>query len=99
MTWSAEKLVGLSRFELLTPRLSSVCSNQLSYRPSSPLSRHSPRSPTGGTTNFSKNHPPSLPCGSFGETGSFKTRQDVFANTRQVSDRSDCPPSRLAALR
>jgi hypothetical protein len=25
--------VGLSRFELLTPRLSSVCSNQLSYRP------------------------------------------------------------------
>src|ERR1043166_9235303 len=26
-------LVGLSRFELLTPRLSSVCSNQLSYRP------------------------------------------------------------------
>ena len=30
------KLVGLSRFELLTPRLSSVCSNQLSYRPSKP---------------------------------------------------------------
>ena len=29
-------LVGLSRFELLTPRLSSVCSNQLSYRPSFP---------------------------------------------------------------
>ena len=29
------KLVGLSRFELLTPRLSSVCSNQLSYRPKS----------------------------------------------------------------
>jgi hypothetical protein len=29
----AVKLVGLSRFELLTPRLSSVCSNQLSYRP------------------------------------------------------------------
>ena len=26
-------VVGLSRFELLTPRLSSVCSNQLSYRP------------------------------------------------------------------
>ena len=31
------RLVGLSRFELLTPRLSSVCSNQLSYRP--PTSR------------------------------------------------------------
>src|SRR5436190_13176565 len=28
------RMVGLSRFELLTPRLSSVCSNQLSYRPS-----------------------------------------------------------------
>ena len=27
-------LVGLDRFELSTPRLSSVCSNQLSYRPS-----------------------------------------------------------------
>ena len=31
-------MVGLSRFELLTPRLSSVCSNQLSYRPSRMLS-------------------------------------------------------------
>src|SRR5437588_9908585 len=28
-------MVGLDRFELSTPRLSSVCSNQLSYRPSS----------------------------------------------------------------
>ena len=27
-------MVGLDRFELSTPRLSSVCSNQLSYRPS-----------------------------------------------------------------
>src|SRR5215471_20704484 len=30
---SSLEMVGLSRFELLTPRLSSVCSNQLSYRP------------------------------------------------------------------
>ena len=29
-----QSLVGLGRFELPTPRLSSVCSNQLSYRPS-----------------------------------------------------------------
>jgi hypothetical protein len=29
-------VVGLERFELSTPRLSSVCSNQLSYRPSYP---------------------------------------------------------------
>ena len=27
------RVVGLARFELATPRLSSVCSNQLSYRP------------------------------------------------------------------
>jgi hypothetical protein len=32
-TDTTQRLVGLSRFELLTPRLSSVCSNQLSYRP------------------------------------------------------------------
>src|SRR4051795_8866084 len=30
------RYVGLDRFELSTPRLSSVCSNQLSYRPSPP---------------------------------------------------------------
>ena len=35
-------MVGLSRFELLTPRLSSVCSNQLSYRPSSGQSTSAP---------------------------------------------------------
>ena len=28
-----EVMVGLTRLELVTPRLSSVCSNQLSYRP------------------------------------------------------------------
>ena len=28
-------MVGLTRLELVTPRLSSVCSNQLSYRPAS----------------------------------------------------------------
>ncbi len=27
------RMVGLTRLELVTPRLSSVCSNQLSYRP------------------------------------------------------------------
>ena len=29
----AVKMVGQARLELATPRLSSVCSNQLSYRP------------------------------------------------------------------
>ena len=33
---SSKVLVGLGRFELPTPRLSSVCSNQLSYRPDGP---------------------------------------------------------------
>ena len=32
-SFGERKLVGLGRFELPTPRLSSVCSNQLSYRP------------------------------------------------------------------
>ena len=34
------RLVGLTRFELVTPRLSSVCSNQLSYRPRYSLSKN-----------------------------------------------------------
>ena len=33
-------VVGLTRLELVTPRLSSVCSNQLSYRPASGQRRH-----------------------------------------------------------
>ena len=32
-TPSPSLVVGLTRLELVTPRLSSVCSNQLSYRP------------------------------------------------------------------
>ena len=35
---SREQMVGPGRLELPTPRLSSVCSNQLSYGPISPLS-------------------------------------------------------------
>ena len=34
------RLVGLTRFELVTPRLSSVCSNQLSYRPVKRVSKN-----------------------------------------------------------
>src|SRR6266478_8503639 len=34
LSYGPRWLVGLERFELSTPRLSSVCSNQLSYRPS-----------------------------------------------------------------
>jgi hypothetical protein len=37
--FTERRMVGLSRFELLTPRLSSVCSNQLSYRPRYSLQR------------------------------------------------------------
>ena len=35
--YSVHIMVGLIRLELMTPRLSSVCSNQLSYRPSDKL--------------------------------------------------------------
>ena len=36
MVDSVAKMVGLTGFEPVTPRLSSVCSNQLSYRPFCP---------------------------------------------------------------
>ena len=39
-------MVGLERFELSTPRLSSVCSNQLSYRPENTSNRYR-RNPKG----------------------------------------------------
>ena len=46
--------MGLGRFELPTPRLSSVCSNQLSYRPliSSPASPRALRSRISFTESF-----------------------------------------------
>ena len=63
--------MGLSRFELLTPRLSSVCSNQLSYRPSEP---------TFSAPLFKE--PTRLrPFRSYGEAGSFKTEQDVSSSS------------------
>ena len=37
--------MGLGRFELPTPRLSSVCSNQLSYRPAARISHRSFKEP------------------------------------------------------
>jgi hypothetical protein len=55
-------LVGLDRFELSTPRLSSVCSNQLSYRPliaPLPSSSKEPKastSPPGPSKPKSKTH-------------------------------------------
>src|SRR3954463_13014541 len=39
------RYVGLDRFELSTPRLSSVCSNQLSYRPLPSPGSYGPESP------------------------------------------------------
>src|SRR3954447_21748876 len=39
------RCMGLDRFELSTPRLSSVCSNQLSYRPSPSPGSYGPESP------------------------------------------------------
>ena len=83
------RLVGLSRFELLTPRLSSVCSNQLSYRPSEPtFSAPLVKEPARLRSSRSD-----------GAAGSFKTEQDVSSKLPggyQI-DLSVCPPSPLRA--
>ena len=42
-------MVGLTGLEPVTPRLSSVCSNQLSYRPRMAVSRGRLAKPGGGT--------------------------------------------------
>jgi hypothetical protein len=65
--------VGLSRFELLTPRLSSVCSNQLSYRPG--VSRNTlSKNPTSPSATLGK-PPAGLPAvAQSAEAGSLKTR-------------------------
>ena len=76
-------VVGLSRFELLTPRLSSVCSNQLSYRP-----RRYRRRRFGSDLSKNRDCP-----------GSLKTRQNVHRTTCRIPDRSlICPPSLSLAL-
>ena len=87
-----EKLVGVSRFELLTPRLSSVCSNQLSYRPVSfrgtkPPRYSDPCSPLtfpprrDGLANFSK---------TLDRPGSFKTRQNARPTYRMYQIDLEC---------
>ena len=71
--------MGLSRFELLTPRLSSVCSNQLSYRPETrdpPISRETARRFRRETRHADEK-------GSGAD--SFKTRQNVKTSRRRPS--------------
>ena len=51
-------LVGLTRFELVTPRLSSVCSNQLSYRPESTVQRAETEVPVLSKLNRTCVHEP-----------------------------------------
>ena len=68
-------MVGLTRFELVTPRLSSVCSNQLSYRP--PLIYFSPLS-TFRRACFTIPRHENLSKNRY-RSGSLKTRQDVLA--------------------
>ena len=84
--------MGLSRFELLTPRLSSVCSNQLSYRP---VFRARPRLCDWRLLAFRLAFSPSTrPClhdqlsKILGSPGSFKTRQSAHNQPVFVSDRS-----------
>jgi hypothetical protein len=67
---AAVGLVGLTRFELVTPRLSSVCSNQLSYRPdfASGFVGASPRAVLRLAQKLSKNlaaAPPGAKAGRF----------------------------------
>ena len=73
--------MGLSRFELLTPRLSSVCSNQLSYRPSEPTFS----APLFKEPDFAKatsGKPSGLPAiARSAKAGSFKTEQDVSSSS------------------
>jgi len=64
------RLVGLSRFELLTPRLSSVCSNQLSYRPK----------PTRGRRTVSKS-PTRLRLAASSRSVLSKLDRTCFANS------------------
>src|SRR5258708_19300201 len=51
-------MVGLTRFELVTPRLSSVCSNQLSYRPVSSIQRTEASAPVPSKLNRTCSHLP-----------------------------------------
>src|SRR6188472_3567137 len=55
---SERRLVGLTRFELVTPRLSSVCSNQLSYRPVSTVQRAETEVPVLSKLNRTCLHEP-----------------------------------------
>ena len=54
------RVVGLDRFELSTPRLSSVCSNQLSYRPH-PGRKRAPRIPENHWLSPGPSKPDSKP--------------------------------------
>ena len=65
-----KELVGLGRFELPTPRLSSVCSNQLSYRPM-------PR-PSAPGSQRTKRHARSLKTGQQAHEG-LQTSFDLVA--------------------
>jgi hypothetical protein len=77
------RLVGLTRFELVTPRLSSVCSNQLSYRPQAlkpAFQRTRLRQGFGGQARIALENPAGHPGGlstaapSGAEVDSLKTR-------------------------
>ena len=91
--------MGLSRFELLTPRLSSVCSNQLSYRPSEPTFS----APLFKEPDFAKatsGKPSGLPAiARSAKAGSFKTEQDVSSSSpgEYQIDLRFCPPAPLRA--
>src|SRR5204863_9407802 len=77
-------VVGLGRFELPTPRLSSVCSNQLSYRPSGCCAGD--RSLPQEKLDFQRTEPATPKLVSFDRAragpGSLKTRQNARSTIR-----------------
>ena len=79
------RLVGLSRFELLTPRLSSVCSNQLSYRPGLHATCLGCQR-TRLRLRLRRAGPTGLPAEARrAKAGSLKTRQSAFHKNRSRS--------------
>ena len=90
------RLVGLSRFELLTPRLSSVCSNQLSYRPQVDLLEPLSKNPAAA----GKPRAAACPPRPEGEGGILSKLDRTCAHPREYQiDHFQVPPSDSALTR
>src|SRR6185503_11983996 len=95
---SERRLVGPDRFELSTPRLSSVCSNQLSYGPSPAavvrkkrtpqLGSQNPRTDVRGREEKRRRRQPQMSSSSVKDAGRFlqSDREDLLE--QQMSNRN-----------